>query len=405
MKLTDAIISALELPAGKSEAFYWDDALPGFAVRLRRSVTKVSKGFAIQYRVGRQQRRESLGDTRRIKLEQARAIARKRFAAVELGTDPALARSQAKAAAVAIKHTLGNMSVRYLAARKPALRPSSYSAAERYLTDHWKSLHALPITAIKRADVAAVTQEIATTRGRISAARARANLSALFSWAVKEGLCDVNPVIGSSNPEEGITSRDRVLSDSELRLIWNACQDDAFGRIVRLLILLGCRRCEIGDLRWSELDLDAGTMVIPGARTKGRKALMLPLPPAALDILLAVPRRDEQDFVFGKQGRAGFVGYAYALMALNARIAAAAGKPLAPWTLHDLRRSMRTGLGRIGIAPHIAELVIGHGKSGIEAIYDKHSYQPEIKTALLRWAEHVAGIVEDRPSNVVSMHA
>jgi integrase len=196
------------------------------------------------------------------------------------------------------------------------------------------------------------------------------------------------------------------LSDAELRLIWSACQSDAFGRIVQLLILTGCRRSEVGDLKWSEIDFDTGVMVIPGERIKGKRPLILTLPPAALEILRTVPRRDGQEFVFGgKSGRAGFIGYAYATMALNARIAAAAGRPLAPWTLHDLRRTMRTGLGCIGVAPHIAELVIGHSRQGVEAIYDRHSYQPEIKTALLRWAEHVAGIVEGRGSKVVPLYA
>lgn len=403
MKLTDTIVAGLELPAGKTEFFAWDDGMPGFGVRLRAG----AKRWYVQYRIGRQQRRESLGDTRKIKLEAARAIARKRFAAVELGADPAADRAKARAETAATKNTLGAVADRYLGAKKGVLRPSSYTAAQRYMTQHWRTLRPLPITAIMRADIAAVLQEIRAERGRISAARARANLSALFGWAVKEGLCDVNPVTATNNPEEGVQSCERVLSDAELRAVWSACLDDNFGRIVRLLILTGCRRCEVGDLRWSELDLEAGVMTIPGERTKGRKALTLPLPPAALEIILrAVSRHADQQFVFGKHGRAGFVGYAYALMALNARVVANTGKPLAPWTLHDLRRTMRTGLGRIGIAPHVAELVIGHSRQGVEAIYDRFRYDDEIKTALLRWAEHVTGVIEDRPSsNVVPMHA
>jgi integrase len=401
MRLTDTIVSGLELPAGKTEHFIWDDALPGFGVRIRAGARR----WYIQYRVGRQQRRESLGDVRKIKLEAARAVARRRFAAVELGADPAADRVKAKADAVAAKNTLGAVADRYLSVKKGELRPSSYTAARRYLTQHWRSLRSLPITAIKRADIAAVMQEITAERGRIAAARARANLSALFGWATREGLCETNPVGATHNPERGVMSRERVLDDGELRAVWNACQDDAFGRIIKLLILSGCRRCEVGDLRWSEIDLESGVLVIPGERVKGRRMLMLTLPPMALEILRAVPRRDGQEFVFGKTGRAGFVGYAYALMALNARIAVNIGRPLAPWVLHDLRRTMRTGLGKIGVAPHLAEIAIGHAQPGIRAVYDRHSYQPEIKTALARWAEYVISVVEDRPSNVVSMHS
>jgi integrase len=404
MKLTDAIAATIKLPKGKDEFIVWDETLPGFGLRLRRTSSGTTRTWRIQYRIGRQQRSESF-DIRKVKLDAARKIARKRFAAIELGADPAADRQRARADTVAAMNTLGAVSERYLSTKKGELRPSSYSAARRYMTEHWRGLRAMPIAAIKRADIAAVLQEITAERGRISAARARANLGALFTWAAKEGLCDTNPVLATHNPEKGVMSRERVLDDGELRAVWRACNDDAFGRIIKLLILSGCRRCEIGDLRWSEIDLESGVLVIPGERVKGRRTLMLTLPPMAIEILRAMPRRDGQEFVFGKAGRAGFVGYAYALMALNARIAVNTGRPLAPWVLHDLRRSMRTGLGKIGVAPHIAEIAIGHAQPGIRAIYDRHSYQPEIKAALLRWAEHVAAIVEDRASNVVPLHA
>ena len=111
-------------------------------------------------------------------------------------------------------------------------------------------------------------QEIVKEHGRTAAARARANLSALLNWAMREGLCESNPTIGTNNPNEGAQSRDRVLTDRELAVVWNACGDDDFGRIVRLLILTGCRREEIGGLQWREIDLATGMIAIPGERTK-----------------------------------------------------------------------------------------------------------------------------------------
>jgi integrase len=401
MKLTDAGVAGLELPAGKSEHFVWDDALPAFGVRIRAG----AKRYYVQYRVGRQQRRESLGDVRKIKLEAARAIARKRFAQVELGADPAADRAKAKAEAVAVKQTVGATVDRYLVVKAKVLRATTYAAAARYLTSHWKALHAMPIATVKRADVAAILQEISANNGRVAAARARANLSALFGWAIREGLCDANVVLATNNPEEGIARRDRILDDAELRAVWSACLDDPFGRIVRLLVLTGCRREEIGGLRWNELNFETGVMSIPGARTKGKKALTLTLPPAALESLSSVPRRDGQAHVFGKAGKAGFNAWSYSTIALNNRIAAAAGKPLAPWTLHDLRRTFRSGLSRIGVAPHVAERCVGHVQQGVAAIYDRYAYEAEIRTALARWSEHVAGIVEERPSKVVPMRA
>ena len=243
--------------------------------------------------------------------------------------------------------------------------------------------------------MAARLQEIIKEHGRTSAARARGNLSALFTWALKEGLCETNPVIATNDPGEGIPPRDRVLSDHELAVVWKACQDDDFGRIVPLLILTGCRREEIGALKWSEVDLDSDVLTIPGSRTKNHRQHVLTLPAAAIDILQAAPRREGRDYVFGVRGGA-FAAWSYAKIALDGRITTAEGKALPRWTLHDLRRSFRTGLGRLGVQPHIAELAINHAKGGLQAIYDRHAYQREIAHALAMWASHVADVVAGR---------
>jgi integrase len=269
----------------------------------------------------------------------------------------------------------------------------------------WKPLHTRPIEGamkIVRADVAARTQELVKAHGKTSAARARDNLSALYSWAMKEGLCEANPVIATNDPTAGIQPRDRVLGDSEIRAIWRACQDDDFGRIVKLLLLTGCRREEIGALKWDELNSNHDVMTIAGSRTKNHRTLELTLPAVAVEILQSAPRRTDRDYVFGTRGGA-FSAWSYSTVKLNARIIEAECRPLAPWRLHDLRRTMRTGLGRVGVQPHIAELAINHVKGGVEGIYDRHKYQPEIKAALALWAEHVLATVEGRETNVTSL--
>jgi integrase len=119
--------------------------------------------------------------------------------------------------------------------------------------------------------------------GRQSAKRSRRTLSALFSWASREGLTETNPVTATNDPGKGLPSRDRVLDDDEIRIVWRACGDDNFGRVVKLLLLTGCRRSEIGELRWSEIDLDAGVLTIPGTRTKNHRTLTLILPEIAID--------------------------------------------------------------------------------------------------------------------------
>jgi integrase len=394
MKFTKETLAALILPPGKTDHFEWDDELPGFGIRLRGR----SKRWVVQYRAGAQQRRESLGDLRKVKLEDARKIARQRFAQVELGTDPAAERATAAA-----RLTFGQATARYLDAKREVMRPASYKAATRYLTVSWEPLSGDALDDIQRADVAARLQELTKLHGRTAAARARDTLSAMFSWTMREGLCDANPVIATNDPAAGILPRDRILSDNEVGIVWSACGDDAAGRITKLLLLTGCRREEIGALKWSEIE--TGVLTLPGSRTKNGRTLVLPLPKVAIELLAAVPKQDGGDFVFGRGGETPFSGWSAAKLRLDTRIVMTTGKPLTPWTLHDLRPTMRSGLGKLGVPPHVAELAINHVKGGVEAIYDRYRYQREIGAALARWAEHVIALGEGRNSNVVALQS
>jgi integrase len=400
MQLTKTTVAALSLPEGRTDHIYWDNELPGFGLRLRGS----SRRFVIQYRFAGQSRRESLGDPRRVSLDEARRAARARFAKLELGVDPGAERAKAKAAAEAARLTLALVSNRYLEARKPAARPSTYAAIKRDFKIHWAPLSTRPIEDIKRPDVAAQLGKITRGSGRVAAKRARATLSAMYCWAMGEGLCEANPVVGTNNPAEGVKPRERVLSDNELRIIWRACADDDFGRAVRLLMLTGCRRDEIGGLRWDEIDFDSGVLTIPGNRTKNHHELKLPLPPTALALLPPRPE-DNREHVFGPRRGFRFRAWSHYAAILNNRIAKMEGRQLPPWRLHDLRRTMRTGLGRLSVAPHIAELVLNHVKKGMIAVYDMYSYQGEIAAALALWAGHVMAAVDGRAANVVPLRA
>jgi integrase len=243
-------------------------------------------------------------------------------------------------------------------------------------------------------------RELITEHGPSSAGRAKTNLSTLFKWAMGEGFVDHNPCIGVNDPEAGLTPRQCVLEDEAIKAVWAACLDDDFGTIVKLLILSGCRRDEIGALRWDEIDLKTGMLIIPGKRVKNRHPLRLPLPASALDILRAIPQRDGP-CVFGHPAH-GFTGWSMAKRKLDARLT---GVSLPDWRLHDLRRSMRSGLGRLGIPPHIAELAINHVKKGVLADYDHYSYESEIADALSKWAARVTAVVGGCASKVVPLRA
>src|SRR4029077_8341074 len=172
----------------------------------------------------------------------------------------------------------------------------------------WGPLRDLPIAmppAAMRPRVAARLHEIAKESGLVSARQARTHLRALLNWTAREGLCEANPAAFTNDPAPGVKSRERTLSDDELQMVWRACQDDDCGRIIKLLVLTGCRRSEIGSLCWNELDIDTGMMTVPGGRTKNHRTLELTLPGVAADILRSIAARPGQDFLFGS-GSGGY---------------------------------------------------------------------------------------------------
>ena len=233
-------------------------------------------------------------------------------------------------AAASAKLTLASVAVRYLDAKQERLRPSTYKQAKWHFETLWAPLGDQPIDTLKRASVAARLQEITKAHGRTSAARARGNLSALFTWAMKEGLCEANPVIATNDPAAGILPRDRVLGDGELTAIWKACADDDFGRIVKLLVLTGCRREEIGGLKWTEIDLDAGILTVPGAHEKSpRPCADVAGSRARHPANRAAPRGPGLRLWQPWRRLRGMV----LLEMVDTRIAATEGKPLARWTL------------------------------------------------------------------------
>jgi integrase len=210
----------------------------------------------------------TIGDVNKISLGNATKIARKHFAEARLGILGA-DKAKAKAQAAEARLTLARVSEQYLKAKGGVLSGGTHAAAARYFEKHWSPLLSLPLNRIERRIVAERLRELIGEHGPSSAGRARTNLSALFRWAMGEGLCDANPVIGTNDPEAGITPRQCVLEDEAIKAIWHACLDDDFGKIVKLLLLTGCRRDEIGALRWDEINLKTGMLDNPrSARQK-----------------------------------------------------------------------------------------------------------------------------------------
>jgi integrase len=291
-------VFSLKVPRGKAESVYFDEGKPkdrvsGLALRIRSAG---SRKFVFFYRLGGRLLKQTIGDASSWTFDQARAEARKLRVQVDKGENPATAKTERSEAN---RLTFSAVMEDYLKARARHMKPRSHEESTRHLRQHWKPLHGLPIGSVSRSVVAARLRVLADEKGPVAADRARSTLSALYAWAIGEGICDTNPVIGTNKASDD-KPRDRVLSDDELVIIWKAAPENAYGRIVRLLMLTAQRREEIGGLRWSEVDTEAKAIVLPGERTKNSRAHAVPLSDTALDVLDEQPRRAGRDSVFGE---------------------------------------------------------------------------------------------------------
>jgi integrase len=400
MILDTKTIADLTLPEGKSEQFFWDSRLRGFGYRLRRgSNQRIHRTWVAQYRADGRTRR-STWPAERLAPAQAYEAARQVLAKVTLGGDP---QGQRKAERVRAARSFRSVVDAYIEAKAVELRPVSLSIANLYLRrgPYFRALHSIGITEISHPDIAARLSSIVRNHSLTTAGAARRAISALFAWAIEEGWVTTNPVIGTRKLPAP-PARDRVLSNSELVAIWNACGDDDAGRIICLLVLLASRKSEVGGMRWSELDLKLGTWALPKERSKNHRSHTVTLPPAALDIIRSVPRR-ARDHLFGGHSPRGFTDWHHAKLRLDRRLAGA----VKPWRVHDIRRSVATHMADdIGIEPHHIEAVLNHysgHRSGIAGIYNRARYEIAIGSALRRWSEHVLALVEGRESNVVNL--
>jgi integrase len=374
MRLTTASIRALKLDTGAADKIIFDADVPGFGIRLRASG---ARSWIYQYKIGGRTRRVAIGAVSAIKLAKARDIAADLHAKVRLGGDPA---AEKRANVRAANNLFGAVVEAFLAQCRT--KPRTLAETRRYLSKYAAPLHPAPLGAIERRDITALVARVDKERGAVTANRLRSALSAAFSWAMREGLADANPVIGSTQRIE--KARERILTNDEVRVIWNAAGDDAFGIITKLLILTGQRRNEIGELRWDETS--SVGITLPAERTKNKRPHIVPLAHTARRLLKDHPRTDER--VFGS-----FSSWSFAKKKLDLRCGVTA------WTLHDIRRTVATRMADIGIQPHIIEAVLNHvsgHKGGIAGVYNRSSYAAEKAAALARWDEHVASIVSGR---------
>ena len=365
-KITKSVVDRLQ-----PGSMVWDTQVIGFGARkqLRHA------HYLLRYRIAGRQRFTSIGkhgspwtpDT-------ARREATRLLGVVASGVDPASERATPS-------ETFAAELERYIERKRTVLRPRSLIEIERYLRVQCKSLHGMGLNEIDRRCVALVLAEIEQRSGPVARNRARTSLSAFFSYAIQEGLIDgVNPTSGTAKADEG-NGRDRVLSEAELKQVLAALGDDPFSEIIRVLVLTGMRRNEVGGLRWDEIDLDRGLIVLPPNRVKNGRQHELPISNQVRAVLERQPRRNE--WVWGCE----WSSWSETKSKLDRRL-----NGIAPWTIHDCRRSAATHLAELGTTPHVIEAILNHytgHRAGVHGIYNRARYADEMKSALQAWGDYI----------------
>lgn len=401
LKLTAAAVERIKLP-DSGQVDYFDKMLPGLGLRVSKSGTK---SWFVMTRVNGKLLRQTIGRYPAFGLGEAREQAREVLTTAARGVDPrVLVEERRRAEAAKARNTFGALAEAFMEQHVRAnLRGNTVREYHRILfgpdTKAWQGR---PISSIQKRDVREVIEKIRTRGSPSAASRSLAYLQKFFSWCLDQEVITASPAERlRSTPS---TSRDRVLSEPELRLVWQAFDQTGgiFGRLFKLLLLTGQRRSEVAGMRWDELkDLETSEAVweIPGARTKNKRPHLVPLSSEAVRILVALPCIGP--FVFSTTGEKSVSGFSKAKARIDAKIkamlSAAERPPMPPWSLHDLRRTMVTMMNeRLNVAPHIVEAVVNHttgsAKAGVAGVYNRAIYQDERRRALRAWTDLVCSL-------------
>ena len=333
-------------PPGRFDVVHWDDGMPGLGVRILKSG---SRFWVVRYRIGRRQRVVNLGKIAILSPGQARSKASEILAQAKLGHD---FQADRKARTSQTKLTFGRLAAEFIRRYVEVVQRPRTRLETRRLLAKWKHLDDLVGEDVSRALIAEGLTRIEEQSGLVTRNRARSAVSRLFAWAMQEGLADHNPVVDTAVRPE--VPRDRVLSLNELKHIWAATDGPGdYNCIIRLLVLTGQRRAEVAGIAWEEVDFEGALWRIPSTRTKNGRGHDVPLSDEALSILANVGSRDGRALVFG-EGSGPFSGWSKSKERLDRR------SGVTRWRLHDLRRTVVTGMAELGIQPHVIEAIVNH---------------------------------------------
>jgi integrase len=400
-RLTDRKLQALKRKGKRYDVM--DTDVPGFGVRVSE-IGQKSFILIARYPGSPNPTRRALGEYPALSLQKARERARDWREQIQKGLDPKTEEDRLRRTELRKQQTtFASVAQDYIERHVKGHRKAKDTEREirKELIEHWGNR---AIATIAREDMVGLIESIARRPAPYTAHIVMGHARSLFNWAINRGTygletspCDrVKPstLIGAKQP------RQRVLNDAELAAVWNSSEalGYPFGPLYQLLMLTGARKSEVAGLRRREIDLKKKLWTVPPERFKSNASHLVPLSDRAVAIIEALPHFTKGDHLFTTTyGEKPVAGFSKSKERIDKLMSAA------PWVVHDIRRTVRTRLASLRVSDLVAEMVIGHGRRGIQRVYDQHTYEPEMREALELSAARLRDIVTPPPENVVRL--
>ena len=406
-RLTDRKLKALRRRSNRYDVM--DTDVPGFGVRVSERGLRTFILVA-RYPGSSNPTRRALGEYPAISLQKARGKAREWRELIRQGIDPKAEEERERRLELRkLETTFGAVADDFIQLHVKGQRRGRDTEREirKELIAQWEER---PIASITREDVASLVDAVARRPAPYLAHIVLGHARLLFNWAINRttyGLetspCDrIKPkaLIGTKEP------RQRVLSDAEIAALWGGSErlGYPFGPLYQLLLLTGARKSEVAGARWSEFDLKNKIWTVPPERFKSNASHLVPLSDAAVAIVESLPHFTKGDHLFSTTyGEKPVAGFSKGKARIDKPMVEQLGSPPPAWVIHDIRRTVRTRLASLRIPDLVAEMVIGHGRKGIQRVYDQHTYEDEMREALDLWAVRLRAIVTPPPENLVTL--
>jgi integrase len=401
-----------ELQPGERDQFFWDDKLPGFGVKVTPAGAKI---YILQYRMGGRRhktKRYTIGKEGALRANSARKLAEGLYGEVKNGKDIAdEKRKAAEAKRISDEIRFAPYVKEFCETTLKAKWPKSWKATQDCLTlhasRHWGNK---PLSEVTPSDVRQLLRKLdhrpATKRNLFAA------LSFLFNQSKRDGVIASSPLESIEAPPQ-VAERTRTLNDDEVKWLWGAITEEAqpYRGILEDLVLLGQRRGEVAGMLWSELNRGRKEWHLPASRAKNGCENIIPLTDrmiAKLDQLAGDEKWPRSGLVYSSRAKTPPSGWSKLKRRLDAKLAKVAkevGAEVAPWKLHDLRRTLATNMQRLGISHETIEHLLNHrekSRTGIAKVYQTHDYKPEKLAALQRWEAELGRLVNDEESKVIA---